>query len=207
MPKIIPAPITMRTAGQRSAVNVRPQAHTPRTITTAEATDVGFLEQQPDEELIRIGVQMIRQRDETQAALDAITSVLDGRFDHLAVSESIIKEYGVADRKVANTWVVNEQHLDELRAKLGKEFSEWIEEGEKVSVVADRVQELRNMLGNDYHEFFKSEPVVKLKKVAINLLRMPNSPAARPRISPTYRKFFSVETKAKITIRPVSRGE
>lgn len=203
MPKIIPAPITMRTAGQHSAVNVRPQAHTPRTITTAEATDVGFLEQQPDEELIRIGVQMIRQRDETQAALDAITGVLDGRFDQLAVSESIIKEYGIADRKVTNTWTVNMEHLDELRAKLGKEFSEWIEEGDKISVVAHRVAELKILLGHEYDDFFHVEPVAKLKRTAQKLVQMTNSPAARPKIIPAYRQYIGVETKARVAIRPV----
>lgn len=197
MAKIIAAPVTMRPAA-------RAQQQT-KTVSAEAATDTGWLEQQSDEELIRVGVLMMRQRDAHQTALDAVLTVLDGRFDQLAVSESIIKEHGIADRKVTNTWLVNAQHLEELRAKLGKEFSQWIEEGEEVSVVADRVQELRDMLGKDYHEFFHSEPVAKLRRTAQKLVQTSTSPSAQPKIIPAYRKFFSVETKSRVAIRPVER--
>lgn len=198
MSKILPIATTTRGGARTAARTIRP-------VSIEEANDFGFLERQPDDELIRIGVQMLRQRAAIAEVLEKLYSVLDGRFDQVAVTESIIKEYGIADRKVTNTWTVNEQNLEEFRELLGKEFSHWVDESQAVSVVADRAEELRGRLGAEYEEFFRITPVVKLNRTAQKLVKTRDSPAAKPKIQPAYRKFVSVDTRAKVSIRPVER--
>ncbi len=113
-----------------------------------------FAERCTDTDLVAQHVTLGNLIANAQAEQLVLEDVLEGRFPAEKTREQIVTPYGVAERKVTNSYFPDTEKMDELKAKLGPRFEEYIKETDKYRLAKAKVEELIQRLGPDSDEFF-----------------------------------------------------
>lgn len=131
----------------------------PRGITTDEAERLHKIyDRQSDADLIKLHCTCQAVEMQAKAEQLAIEEVLQTRFPGLKMKEQIVTRFGVAERKVSNRYVPDPEKMEELRERLGAEFSEYFTEKTSHTVPRDRIDELVEWLGEEADQFIITKP-------------------------------------------------
>lgn len=152
----------------------------------------------PDD-IIAYGVRALRAAAVAKEDYEIAKAALEGHFPGEKATEHLIRESGVAERKVETSWNVIEENLPDLRQVLAAEFDLVIETKETYEVPDARMPALREVLGDREREFVVRKTSYGVTRSAQGQAK--TDPAFAARIGMAIKK--TVKTTIKIT--PVER--
>lgn len=161
---------------------------------------VRLMRKKPSAEIIRLAVNALRVKESAQREYDICCDALSDRFDSEKMTDQIITEEGVAERKITNKWNVLPEKVLTLWKKLGApEYATAIEETMKYTVPEPLMPGLVEFLGNRVDDFVTSSRSFTV------------TPAARARskndadFAKTLGIAVDIESTVSIKVKPVNR--
>lgn len=154
------------------------------------------------ENLIKSGVLCLQVIANLEASLKQYTDELALRFPGKLKKEVISSPFGIAERTVSSTWLVNSDRVGDAKTVFGAEFSKYFEEEESAKVPSDMITPLREKLARQFEKYV----IVKKKYRVSKLLQAQiaddkdgdtRDSKLKERVSP----FISVASKTVVKIR------
>lgn len=124
---------------------------------------------------------------------------LAAKFSGDKAADKIVTASGVAEYKRSTTYSIIDAHVDDIRAALGLDFSEIVEEKQKHTVPKDRMHELVEFLGSDIDRFVKTETSYGFTKLgSTRISRDDNDLHAR------IEGWYTVTPKVSVKVTPAT---
>lgn len=103
--------------------------------------------------------------------LDECKAAIAEHFDESRDADEVVTVEGMAKRVRRRSYIVDPLRRDDLQALLGERYGEVIDESETLVVREDRAADLMKKLGAQRSNFIRSEPILKLKRKFIEILK------------------------------------
>lgn len=163
-----------------------------------------ILEGMSDHDLIRVHTEITRMVGNAQHELTMLESAIETRFPAEKTTEQIVTPYGIAERKVTNTYVPNAELMDEAKEELGPYWSEYFTEKDAYKVDPTKVDDLLTRLGSDADHYFMRTVRYSATRKAADAVRTGEGDAADVKY---LTGIIDVVQKISLKITPVSDGE
>lgn len=184
-------------AKAKTTTPARAPADRGQTITPEDPRIRRFTRMSTDQ-LVALGVRCLEDQARAKEEYGIICEILEPRFPHQKQEEEIVTVEGVAKRKVTNAYSIDQERIPNMKAILGKEFREFVDEDVEYSVPTDRIAALKDKLGADARRFIKTAVKWKPSPLLTARLRSGADPADR------VEGFVEVISTTKVTVKPIT---